>query len=118
MAGTFMPSVVVLGVPGEKFAHYRGNSQFAALKQNVGMGVHKNPGIYGCARFCNVFTQALEKSGLVFVVRKYCGFVYPSHHDVMQGTRNIETGLSWHEATIVILLMIVKIKAHLETTSR
>jgi hypothetical protein len=102
MSGTIMATVEGLGVPSKKFAHYRRNSQIAALKQNVDMGVHKDPGVYGCSRFCNVFTQALQKSGLIFIVRKYCGFVYPSHHDVMQGTRNVEAGLSWHGLIIVV----------------
>jgi hypothetical protein len=96
-----MPSIEVLHVPSEKFTHDRGYPQFAALKQKVDMGVHKNPGVYGCSRFCNVFIQAMEKSGPIFVVRKNYGLVYPSYHNEMQGTRNIEAGLSWHQVTIV-----------------
>jgi hypothetical protein len=36
----------------------------------------------------------------------------------MQGTRNIKAGLSWHGVIIIVWLTLVKVKAHLETTSR
>ncbi len=39
-----MSSIEVLRVPSEKFTHDCGYSQFAALKQKVDMGVHKNSG--------------------------------------------------------------------------
>ena len=57
-------------------------------------------------------TKPFEKAGLIFVVPEYFRFVEPSHHDVMQGAGDVQTGLAWHGASLRDLAMFVK---HIDT---
>jgi hypothetical protein len=54
---------------------------------------------------------------LVLIVFEYSGLVDPSHHDVVQGARAVQSRLSGHREIIETPSFFVKLIAQLETTS-
>ncbi len=96
MAAALMTAVVVLGVPGEQLPHDGGDAVLAALEENMDMVVHENPGINGTFPLHNVLSEAFKKARLVLLVVEYVCLVDSPHHDMVQGSRHIESRLAWH----------------------
>jgi hypothetical protein len=91
-----MAAIIVLGIPREEFSHDRGNTLFAAFKQNMDVITHEDPGIDRAFALCDILTQALQKTGLVLIVLEDDGLIDTPHHDMMQGARDVQAGLTWH----------------------
>ncbi len=115
--GAVMSSIEVEGIPGEELSHDSGNAVLAALKKNMHMIAHKDPGIDTALPFSHRLTESLKKLGSVLVVLEDCGFVDAAHHDMMQGTGDVQSGLSWHRAILSKASRPVKGKARYEPTS-
>jgi hypothetical protein len=96
MPGSAMPSIIVLGIPGEEFSHNRGYAVFTTLKQNMGVIAHENPSVYFALPISDILTKALQESGPVLFVFEDSSFIDTPHHDMMQGTGKIQSGLPWH----------------------
>jgi hypothetical protein len=58
MPAALMAAVVILGIPSELFSHDSGDAVLAALKKNVDMVVHEDPGIDGTFPLKNVLSEA------------------------------------------------------------
>ena len=69
---------------------------FAALKKNMNVVVHEDPGIDRTFSLDNVLSEAFEKTRLVLIVVEYVGFVDSPHHDVVQGSGYVQSRLAWH----------------------
>ena len=108
MPGATVPAIEVLRVPGEELSHDGRNAVFAAFKEDVDMVVHKRPCVDRAFPFFDVLAEPFEKTGLIFVVSEYFRFVDPSHHDVMQGAGDVQTGLASHCATQAKFAMFVE----------
>jgi len=96
MAGALMATVVVLGIPGELFSHDAGDAVFAAFKKNMNVIVHEDPGIDGTFPIDHILSEAFQKSRLVLIVVEYVCLVDSPHHDMMQGSRYVQSRLAWH----------------------
>jgi hypothetical protein len=71
MPGALMAAVIVLGVPREELPHDGGDAVRAALKKNVDMVVHEDPGINGTVPLGDVLAEALQEPGFVLIVVEY-----------------------------------------------
>ena len=89
MSGALMTAVVVLGVPGELLAHDGGDAVLAALKKNMNVIIHQDPGVDGAFPLKHVLPEAFKEPRLVLIVVKYLGLINSPNHDMVQGTRNI-----------------------------
>ncbi len=112
-----MPAIEILSIPGEELSHDGRNAVFPALEEEMYMVVHEHPGINRALPLFNVLTKAFEKARLVFVVPEYFGFVDPPHHDVMQCAGDIQSGLTWHGASLREEWWLVKDNDTQDTTS-
>jgi hypothetical protein len=70
MARPVMTPIVVLSVPGKEFSHERGDPRPTASNQEMNMGLHERPSIYGGLCFDNVFPQPVKKTRPIFTVFK------------------------------------------------
>ena len=62
--------------------------------------VIKNSRVNGAFPFCDIFAEAVEKPRLINIVFKYLRLVDAPHHDMMQGSRHIQSRLSRHEVIV------------------
>jgi hypothetical protein len=70
MARPPMMAIIVLSVPGEELSHERGDPWPTASNQEMNMGLHERPSIYGGLRFGDVFPQPVKKTRPIFAVFK------------------------------------------------
>ncbi len=70
------------------------------------MVVHEDPGIDGTFSVCNVLPKPLKKLRLVLIVVKYVGLVDSAHHDMVQGSGDVESRLAGHE--VILQAWLVK----------
>lgn len=89
-----MPSVVVLGVPGEELSHDGGRMPSLPLLKSMDVIVHEDPGIDGTLSIGDVLPQAFQETGHILIVSKDVGFVEPLHHHMVQGAGNIQSRLA------------------------
>ena len=106
-----MAAVVILGIPRELFSHDSGDAVFAALKKKMNVVVHEDPGIDGTFPLDNILSEAFEKARLVLIVVKDVGFVDAPHHDMVQGSRYVESRLAWHGVILLKGAGFVKLNA-------
>ncbi len=59
----------------------------------------------------DISSEPFEEAGLILIVFEDRRFVYPPNDDVMQCSRYIKTGFSWHEEIVVEQGACVKRKA-------
>jgi len=109
MPSALVAAVVVLGVPGELFSHDGGDAVFAAFEKNMDVVVHEDPGIDGAFPFHYVLTEAFEKARLVLIVVEYVCLVDSPHHDMVQGSEDIESRLAGHGVIVVMRAGFVKL---------
>lgn len=83
VAGSFVPAVVVLGVPGEEFPHDAGHAVFAALKEDVDVIPHEDPCVDSALPFTHGLTKPLKETASVLVVSEYVCFIDTPDHDVV-----------------------------------
>ena len=60
----------------------------------------KNSRVNGSFPFCVIFAEAVEKPRLINIVIKYLRLVDVPHHDMMQGSRHIQSRLSRYEVIV------------------
>ncbi len=96
MSGTVMSPIKVYSIPGEKFPHDGRNAELTAFEEDMDMIIHENPSIDSTLPFIHNLTEAFYKLHPVVVVYEDCAFVDPPHHNVMEGTRGIQTGSARH----------------------
>jgi hypothetical protein len=101
MSAALVAAVVVLGVPGKLFSHDGGDPVLAALKKNMYMVVHEDPGIDGTFSLYYILSEAFQKARLVFIVVEYAGFIDSPHHDMVQSSRYVQSRLAWHEMIVL-----------------
>jgi hypothetical protein len=99
--GAVMSPIEVEGIPGEELSHDGRNAVLATLKKNMHMIAHKDPSIDTALPFSHRLTEALKQLGSVLVILEDCGFVDTAHHNMVQGTRDVQSGLSWHGAILL-----------------
>lgn len=97
MSGAPMTAVEVLSVPREELPHNAGNAKLAALEEKVYMIVHQYPCVDRALSINDVLSKPFKKTRLVLIVFEYIGFIVPTHHNVVQGTGNVEAGLTRHD---------------------
>jgi hypothetical protein len=117
VAGAAVFAVEVLGVPGEELPHDRGDALFAAPEQDMDMIAHEHPGVYRARCFLDGHAKPIKKPGFIFVISEYSGFVDPSHHDVVQGSGDIQAGLARHGTSLQKDKFLVKQFDTEDTTS-
>ena len=115
--GAVMSPIEVEGIPGEELSHDGRNAVLATLKKNMHMIAHKDPSIDTALPFSHRLTEALKKLSSVLVVLEDCGFVDTAHHNMVQGTGDVQSGLSWHGAILSKANRPVNGKARYEPTS-
>jgi hypothetical protein len=76
MPRSIMAAIIVLGLPRQKFSHYRGNALFAAFKQNMDVITHEDPGLDRAFALCDIPAQAFKETGLVLIVLEDDGLYY------------------------------------------
>ena len=96
VAGAFVAAVIILGIPGKEFSHDAGDALFAALKEDMNVVAHKRPCVNRALPFRYRVAQTLYEQGPILIVVKYIGFVDAPHHDVVQRSGDVESGLSRH----------------------
>ncbi len=62
--------------------------------------VHKDPGENGAFAVAEGLAKTFQKKSLVLIVSEYVRFVDSPHHDMMQGTGDIQPRLAWHGAIL------------------
>jgi hypothetical protein len=97
MAASMMTAIEILGIPCQEFSHDLGYALLAALKQDVYVIAQEDPGVDGAFALSDIVAEAFQEKGSVLVVIEDGRFVDAPHHDMMQGTGNIQSGLSRHE---------------------
>ena len=65
-----MTAIVILSVPAEELLHERGDPRPTASDQDMNMGLHERPSIYGGLRFDDVFPQPVKKARPILIVSK------------------------------------------------
>ena len=100
MARATVSSVEVLGVPREEFPHDYGYPLPTASKQQVDVVVHQYPRINRTICFQDVLPEPFKKCGFILGVPEYLSLVYPSHHDVVQRSPDVQPCLAWHGVSI------------------
>jgi len=70
MARPPMTAIIVLSVAGEELSHELGDPWPTASDQEMNMGSHEHPSIYGGLGFDNVFPQPVKKTRPIFAVFK------------------------------------------------
>jgi hypothetical protein len=80
----------------------------AALKKNMNVVIHEDPGIDGTFFLYSVPSEALKKTRLVLIVVEYVSLVDSPHHNMVQGSGHIESRLTWHEVILLNRVWIVK----------
>jgi len=103
-----MAAVVVLSVPRELLSHDGGDALFAALKKNVDVVVHEDPGIDGTLPLDNVLSEAFKEPRLVLIVVENIGFVDSPDHDMVQGSGYVQSRLAWHGRILLNMAYFVK----------
>jgi hypothetical protein len=91
-----MTAIVILSVTGKLSFSHGGDSMLAAFEKNMNVVVHEDPGIDKTFSISNVLTEAFKKLRLVLVVFEYLGFVDSPYHNVVKGSRYIQSCLAWH----------------------
>jgi hypothetical protein len=64
------------------------------------MIIHQSPGVNRTFALIQGQADSIEKPGFIFVVSKYFCLVEPPYHDVVQGTGDVQSGLTWHWAIL------------------
>lgn len=59
MPTSMMAAIIILSIPRQEFSHDRGNALFAALKQDVQMIAHEDPGVDRALALSDILCQAL-----------------------------------------------------------
>jgi hypothetical protein len=59
-----------LSVPAEELSHERGDPRPTASDQEMNMGLHERPSIYGGLRLDDVFPQPVKKARPILIVSK------------------------------------------------
>lgn len=94
VSAAFMAAVVVLGVPGEELSHNGRDAVPAAFKKNMNVVIHDDPGINRTFPLCYILSKSFQKARLVLIVVEYVGFVDSPHHDMVQGSRYVQSRLA------------------------
>ena len=100
MPATPIAAVKILSVPREGLSHDSGNTLLTAFEEEMEMIVHEHPGVDGTSPLDDVLAEPLNEQGFVLVIFEDVGFIYPANHDVVQGARDVQPGLTWHRATL------------------
>jgi hypothetical protein len=104
-----MAAVKILGIPRQKFPHDGGYAVLAALEKDVYVVIHEDPGIDGTVALCNILPESFKKTGFILIIAEYGGLVDSSHHDVVQGAGDVESGLAGHGVIVLKKEGIVKL---------
>ena len=96
-----MAAVVVLGIPRKELSHDGGDAVLAAFKKNMNMVVHEDPGIDRTFSLDYILSKSFQKPQLVLIVIEYVGFVDSPHHDMVHGSRYVQSRLTWHEMIVL-----------------
>jgi hypothetical protein len=70
MSGTAIAPVKVLSVPREKLSHNGRDTLLAALEEEMGVRIHKHPGVDGAFCIDDVSAKPLKEQGLVLIISK------------------------------------------------
>ena len=71
-----------------------------ALEEDMNVAVHEGPPVNGACAFDNELAESFKEPHPVLVVLEDGRLIDPTHHDVVQGTRNVKSGLPWHTKSI------------------
>ena len=111
MSAALVAAVVVLGIPREQFSHDGGDALLAALKKNVNVVIHEDPGIDGTFSVDNVLSESFKEPRLVLIVFEYLSLVDSPHHDMVQGSGYVQSRLAWHGVILLNMAWFVKLIA-------
>jgi len=89
----------------------------ATFEKDMGMIFHQHPSKDGAFPFSDLTAQSVKESLSIMIVQEDRGPVDSPHHDMMQSTRDIESGLPGHERNLPKCRDIVKSNATYATTS-
>jgi hypothetical protein len=100
MPATAMAPVKILGVPSEKLSHDGGDPPLAAFEKEMDVIVHNRPGVNRTFPLDHMSAKPFKEQASILVILEDIGFIYSPNHDVVQGSGNIQTGLTRHRAIL------------------
>jgi hypothetical protein len=96
MTATLVPMVEIHGIACQKASHKDGKLRPVAAQKGVDVISQYSPGKTIGAGFLEQRGEVIYKHATVMVVEEYFPIFDPSHNDMLQQSRHIDSGFSWH----------------------
>lgn len=91
-----MPPVKSNRIAGQKSSHNLSNRLFAGFYKKMEMIRDQRPAVAGRGGLLQNRTESFQKPVSIGIVFKNVSSLDTSAYDMMQGTRRIYSGLTWH----------------------